>query len=86
MAQHAVLRRSDVARKISGPERDVRTLHYLTGKDMEVRLAHPEPFELDGDLFGEVTAFRCTIERAALRVRTTAPPPDKAPGEPGTTS
>lgn len=86
VAQHAILRRSDVARKISGPERDIRTLHYLIGQDMEVRLNHPEPFELDGDLFGEVTAFRCTIERAGLRVRTIAPPPDEAPGSPNPAS
>lgn len=80
--QHAVLRRSDVAQKITGPGRDIRALRYLRGRDMEVRLAHPEPFELDGDLFGEVVAFRCEIERAGLRVRTSAPPPQAQPGSP----
>ncbi|SDB79819.1 Diacylglycerol kinase family enzyme [Raineyella antarctica] len=82
VAQHAVLRRSDVARKITGPDKPIRALHYLIGQDMEIQLTHAEPFELDGDLFGEVRAFRCTIERSALRVRTTTPPPEQAPGSP----
>ena len=82
--QHKLLRREDVGQKITGGERDDRALRYLTGADMEVWLTRPEPFELDGDLFGEVIAFRCEIERAGLRVRTTAPPPETPPGEPET--
>lgn len=82
VAQHKLFRRRDVGQRITGPGRDIDTLRYLTGRDMEVRLAHPEPFELDGDLFGEVVAFHCTIARAALRIRTTAPPPEVPPGTP----
>lgn len=82
--QHKLLRRGDVGQKITGPDRDTRALRYLTGADMEVWLTRPEPFELDGDLFGDVIAFRCEVQRAGLRVRTTAPPPEEPPGEPET--
>lgn len=81
---HKLLPRRKVRLGSSGPDRDTGTLRYLRGTDVEVWLTRPEPFELDGDLFGDVIAFRCGIEPGALRVKTTVPPPEEPPGEPGT--
>ena len=82
MVQHRLLRRRDGGQRLTGPGRDIGSLRYYTGRDLEVWLMHPEPFEMDGDLFGDVIAFRCGIDRAALRIRTTAPPPEVPPGTP----
>lgn len=67
--ENGVLRRSTVGRKIMGLTREVRTLRYLKGARFEVILDHPEEFELDGDDFGKVTGFRCTVDPGAVRVR-----------------
>ena len=70
--ENGVLRRSSVGRKIMGPRRQVRTLRYLKASRIEVRLAQPEDFELDGDDFGTVIAFTARIDPLALRVRVPA--------------
>ena len=67
--ENGVLRRSQVGRKLVGPSKEIRTLRYLKGARFEVALDHPEDFELDGDVFGQVTAFRTTVDPGALRVR-----------------
>lgn len=67
--ENGVLRRSQVGRKLMGISKEVRTLRYLKGARFEVALDHPEVFELDGDVYGDVVGFRATIDSGALRVR-----------------
>lgn len=67
--ENGVLRRSTVGRKIMGMSKEIRTLRYLKGAKFEVSLDHPEDFELDGDIFGQVTGFRTTVDPGAVRVR-----------------
>ena len=57
-------------------------LQYSSGTRLEVTLAHPEMFEVDGDEVGEVTDFTVTIDPGALTVREPVPPPTTEPGEP----
>ncbi|WBU37113.1 diacylglycerol/lipid kinase family protein [Homoserinibacter sp. YIM 151385] len=67
--ENGVLRRSQVGRKLIGLTKEVRTLRYLKGATFTARLDRPDEFELDGDVFGEVIAFRTTVDPLALRVR-----------------
>ena len=67
--ENGVLRRSQVGRKIISMTREVRTLRYLKGKALVLRLERPEEFELDGDPFGEVIALRATVDPLGLAVR-----------------
>jgi diacylglycerol kinase (ATP) len=70
--ENGVLRRSSVGRRLAGLNRDVRTLRYLKGRRISVRLDRPEDFELDGDEFGLVTGFDARVDPAALIVRVPA--------------
>ena len=70
--ENGVLRRSTVGRRLAGLNRDVRTLRYLRGRRISVRLDRPEDFELDGDDFGLVIGFDARIDPAALIVRVPA--------------
>lgn len=68
--ENGVLRRSVAGRKLLSITKPVRTLRYLRAKQLTVRIEHaPTEFELDGDPFGEVAAFRCTVDHDSLRVR-----------------
>ncbi|WP_395640881.1 diacylglycerol/lipid kinase family protein [Pseudolysinimonas sp.] len=67
--ENGVLRRSTVGRKLMGMTREVRALRYLKAARFELILDHPEEFELDGDDFGMVTGFRCTVDAGAVRIR-----------------
>ena len=67
--ENGVLRRSQVGRKLMGLTKEVRTLRYLKAAKFEVSLDRPDDFELDGDIFGEVTGFRATVDAGAVRVR-----------------
>jgi len=70
--ENGVLRRSSVGRRLAGLNRDVRTLRYLKGRRISVRLDRPEDFELDGDEFGLVIGFDARVDPAALIVRVPA--------------
>jgi diacylglycerol kinase (ATP) len=70
--ENGVLRRSSVGRRLAGLNRDVRTLRYLRGRRLSVRLDRPEDFELDGDDFGEVLGFDAHVDPAALVVKVPA--------------
>ena len=70
--ENGVLRRSTVGRRLAGLAREVRTLRYLRGRRISVRLDRPEDFELDGDDFGLVLAFDAHVDPAALIVRVPA--------------
>jgi diacylglycerol kinase family enzyme len=67
--ENGVLRRSQVGRKLMSLSREVRTLRYLKGKELVLRLERPQEFELDGDAFGEAVAIRATVDPLALTVR-----------------
>ncbi|PZQ89182.1 MAG: diacylglycerol kinase [Leifsonia xyli] len=68
--ENGVLRRSQMGRKLLDlRQKPVRALRYLRGRRIEGRLDRPEEFELDGDEFGMITAFRARVDPAALVVR-----------------
>lgn len=67
--ENGVLRRSQVGRKIMSLTKEVRTLRYLRGKKLLLRLDRPEEFELDGDAFGEIVALKATVDHRALAVK-----------------
>ena len=67
--ENGVLRRSQVGRKLMSLTKEVRTLRYLKGSQLVLRLEKPQEFELDGDPFGEAIALKATIDHLALTVR-----------------
>ena len=69
--ENRVLRKSALGRRIIRfTDRAARTrLSYLRGAAVAVRLDEPEPFELDGDGFGEVVGLGLTVDPQGLRVR-----------------
>ncbi len=69
--ENRVLRRSALGRRIIRfTDKAIRTrLSYLRGAAIAVKLDVPEPFELDGDGFGEVIALGITVDPQGLRVR-----------------
>lgn len=68
--------------QVTGGDNDIDILRYTTGTRLEVTLARPEVFEVDGDEVGEVSAFTVTIEPECLIIREPLPPPTAEPGEP----
>ena len=70
--ENGVLRRSSVGRRLVGLAREVRTLRYLRGRRISVRLDRAEDFELDGDDFGRVIAFDAAVDPASLIIRVAA--------------
>jgi len=70
--ENGILRRSSVGRKLRSNDRQVRALRYYRVQRLDVWLEDPEEFELDGDPFGEVVAFRLRIDPASLVVRVPA--------------
>jgi diacylglycerol kinase (ATP) len=70
--ENGVLRRSSVGRRLVGLAREVRTLRYLRGRRISVRLDRAEDFELDGDEFGLVLAFDAYVDPASLIIRVAA--------------
>jgi len=70
--ENGVLRRSSVGRRLVGLAREVRTLRYLRGRRIAVRLDRAEDFELDGDDFGRVIAFDASVDPASLIIRVAA--------------
>ena len=69
---NGIVRRTSAGRAIAGERHNDGDLHYETGKRFTARLSRPEQIELDGDAFGEATAFRAWIEPGALTVRVPA--------------
>ena len=69
--ENRVLRKSALGRRIIRfTDRAGRTqLSYLRGRAVTVRLDAPEPFELDGDGFGDVVGLELTVDPQGLRVR-----------------
>jgi diacylglycerol kinase (ATP) len=67
--ENGVLRRSQVGRKLMSLTKEVRTLRYMKGKQLVLRLESPQEFELDGDPFGKAIAIKATVDPLALTVR-----------------
>ncbi len=69
--ENRVLRKSALGRRIIRfTDRAVRTrLSYLRGADVRLRVDQPEPFELDGDAFGDAIALDLAVDAGGLRVR-----------------
>lgn len=69
--ENRVLRRSALGRRIIRfTERAVRArLSYLRGASVQLEVDEPEPFELDGDAFGEVVALDLRVDERGLRVK-----------------
>ncbi len=68
--ENGILRRTQVGRKLMGLRREIRTLRYLKGRRLILRLDQPEEYELDGDAFGAAIAIRTWVDPGALLVRT----------------
>jgi diacylglycerol kinase (ATP) len=66
--ENGVLRRSTVGRRLISLSREVRALTYLRGRELTLRLEHPEDFELDGDPFGEAIALKAWVDHHGLLV------------------
>ncbi|MEP7764330.1 diacylglycerol kinase family protein [Sanguibacter sp. 25GB23B1] len=65
--ENGVLSRTPLGRRFRTKE--VRALNYVRGEKLTVNLSRPEQIELDGDGFGEATAFRTWVEHEHLVVR-----------------
>lgn len=74
--ENGVLRRTSVGRRLMGSGHEIHAMNYLKGAELVLRLDRPEPVDLDGDLFGEVTAMRTRIDPLSLTVRV---PSDREP-------
>jgi diacylglycerol kinase (ATP) len=71
--ENGVLRRTQVGRRIlAANSREVRTLRYMKGKKLVVRLESPQDFEIDGDSVGKAVALRAVVDEGALTVRVPA--------------
>jgi diacylglycerol kinase (ATP) len=65
---NGIVRRTKAGRMVAGEQKNDRDLHYETGTVLRARLSRPEEIELDGDGFGQATAFKTWIEPSAIRV------------------
>lgn len=72
--ENRVLRKSALGRRIIRfTDKAIRTeLSYLRGASVGLRLETPEPFELDGDAFGDVVALDLVVDAGGLSVRVPA--------------
>jgi len=70
--ENGVLRRTSAGRRLMGADKEIRAMNYLRGKELVIRLSRPEPVDLDGDLFGEVTAMRTWVDPLSLTVKVPA--------------
>lgn len=72
--ENRVLRKTALGQRIIRiTDRAVRTeLSYLRGSSVRLTVETPEPFELDGDGFGEVSALDLRVDKQSLKVRVPA--------------
>ncbi|MGO4535203.1 diacylglycerol/lipid kinase family protein [Leifsonia sp. 2MCAF36] len=68
--ENRVLRKSALGRRIIRfTDRAVRTrLSYLRGASVRLEVDAPEPFELDGDAFGDIVGLDLSVEARSLLV------------------
>ncbi len=70
--ENGVLRRSRTGRKIMEHTPEIKTVRYMKGSELVVRLDSPQDFELDGDSHGMAVAIRAWVDPLALTVRVPA--------------
>jgi diacylglycerol kinase (ATP) len=73
--ENRVLRRTSLGRSIikhTGTGKS-NTLTYLRGASVRLSVDKPQPFELDGDPFGEVDSVELTVDAGALLVKVPQP-------------
>jgi diacylglycerol kinase (ATP) len=70
--ENGVLRRSRTGRKIMEHTPEIKTVRYMKGSEIVVRLDSPQDFELDGDSHGMAIAIRAWVDPLALTVRVPA--------------
>jgi diacylglycerol kinase (ATP) len=72
--ENRVLRKSGVGRRIIRiTDRTIRTrLSYLRGASVQLEVDAPEPFELDGDAFGDILGLDLSVDELGLRVKVPA--------------
>ncbi|RKR76271.1 diacylglycerol/lipid kinase family protein [Frondihabitans australicus] len=70
--ENGILRRSRAGRQIMRLAPDLKTVRYMKGSELVVRLDSPQDFELDGDSHGMAVAIRARIDPLALTVRVPA--------------
>jgi diacylglycerol kinase family enzyme len=67
--ENGILRRSRAGRQIMKLAPDLKTVRYMKGSEIVVRLESPQDFELDGDSHGMAVAIRAWVDPLALTVR-----------------
>ena len=67
--ENGVLRKSKAGRRIIDLVNDTKSVTYLQTGMYSLKVARPEPVQLDGDDFGLATALRSVVEPGALIVR-----------------
>ncbi|ROQ39814.1 diacylglycerol kinase family enzyme [Frondihabitans sp. PhB188] len=70
--ENGILRRSRAGRQVMRLAPDLKTVRYMKGSEIVVRLESPQDFELDGDSHGMAVAIRAWVDPLALRVRVPA--------------
>lgn len=70
--ENGLLRRNEVGKKFAGPANNVRALRYQKGERIDISMREAQAFELDGDEFGHVAAFRALVSPGALAIRVPA--------------
>ncbi|MFP3466952.1 diacylglycerol/lipid kinase family protein [Leifsonia sp. SIMBA_070] len=72
--ENRVLRKTSLGRRfIRFTDRAVRTrLSYLRGASVQLEVDAPEPFELDGDAFGDILGLDLSVDELGLRVKAPA--------------
>ncbi len=70
--ENGILRRSRAGRQIMRLAPDLKTIRYMKGTEIVVRLESPQDFELDGDSHGMAIAIRAHVDPLALTVRVPA--------------
>lgn len=86
--ENRVLRRTALGREIikhTGTGRS-KTLTYLRGATVRLAVDEPQPFELDGDPFGDVSAVELTVDPGGLLVKVPQPAETGASSEPAATT
>ncbi|KQV08295.1 diacylglycerol/lipid kinase family protein [Leifsonia sp. Root112D2] len=76
--ENRVLRRTALGRsiiKFSGTDKR-STMTYLRGETVRLAVDEVQPFELDGDAFGEVTGVTLSVDAGGLVVKVAAAPID----------
>ncbi|WP_430591672.1 diacylglycerol/lipid kinase family protein [Humidisolicoccus flavus] len=64
-----LFRRELRRRGLMKPPKSIPTLGYFQCKSVDARLSEPRPLQLDGDVIGDIVAFRLTVDPDALLVR-----------------